>query len=48
MSITESLTKLRVSKLNEARDLYDRNNVWSYDGRIMVKDEKNEIRVYYD
>ena len=43
MSITESLTKIRVSKLNEARDLYNRNNVWTYDGRIMVKDENNRI-----
>ena len=48
MSITESLTKVRVSKLNEARDLYNRNNVWTYDGRIMVKDENNRISVYYD
>ena len=47
-SITESLTMLRVKKLNEARDLYDRNNVWTYDGRIMVKDENNKISVYYD
>ena len=48
MSITESLTKIRVSKLNEARDLYNCNNVWTYDGRIMVKDENNRISVYYD
>ena len=48
MSITESMTKIRVSKLNVARDLYNRNNVWSYDGRIMVKDEDNRINVYYD
>ena len=48
MSITESLTKIRVSKLNEARDLYNRNNAWTYDGRIMVKDENNRISVYYD
>ena len=47
-SITESLTMLRVKKLNEARDLYDRNNVWTYDGRIMVKDENNKISVYYN
>ena len=48
ISITESLTMLRAKKLNEARDLYDRNNVWTYDGRIMVKDENNKISVYYD
>ena len=47
-SITESLTMLRVKKLNDARDLYDRNNVWTYDGRIMVKEENNKISVYYD
>lgn len=48
ISITESLTKLRISKLNEARDTYNRSNVWTYDGRIMVKDDNNKIRVYYD
>ena len=48
MSITESLTKIRVSKLKEARDLYNCNNVWTYDRRIMVKDENNRISVYYD
>ena len=48
MSITESLTKVRVSKLKEAHDLYNRNNVWTYDRRIMVKDENNRISVYYD
>ena len=47
-SITESLTKIRVSKLNEARDLYNRNNVWTYDGCIMVKDGNNRISDYYD
>ena len=40
MSITESLTKC-TSRLNEARDLYNLNNIWTYDGRIMVKDENN-------
>ena len=48
MSITESLTKIHVSKLNEAHDLYNRNNVWTYHRRIMVKDENNRISVYYD
>ena len=48
VSITESLTKLRVNKLNEARDLYDRNSVWTSDGRILVKDEEGKIKVYYD
>ena len=47
MSITESLTKIRVSKLS-ARDLYNCNNIWTYDGRIMVKDGNNIISVYYD
>ena len=47
ISITESLTKYRMEKLQEARELYDRKNVWTYDGRIMFK-VNNEVKIFYD
>ena len=46
-SITESLTKFRVEKLQEAREVYRRENVWTYDGRILYKDD-GKIKVFYD
>ena len=47
MSITESLTKFRLSKLNEARDYHGFRNVWSVDGRIMFKDGEDKPKLYY-
>ena len=50
-SITESLTKDRMAKLNEARETYGFRNVWTSDGKIFFKDEKNpssKTLVYYD
>ena len=50
-SITESLTKDRMAKLNEARETYGFRNVWTSDGKIFFKDEKNPSSkplVYYD
>ena len=47
VSITESLTKFRVEKLQEARETHGRENVWTYDGRILYK-EDSKIKVYYD
>ena len=47
ISITESLTKFRMEKLQEARELYDRKNVWTYDGRIMFK-VNDEVKIFYD
>ena len=47
MSITESLTKFRLSKLNEARDHHGFRNVWSVDGRIMFKDGEDKPKLYY-
>ena len=39
--LTESLTKRRVSLLNEARDRFGKQNVWSSDGEILTsKDGK--------
>lgn len=48
MSITESLTELRLRKLKEAKDEFGFRNVWSTDGRILYKEEgSDETRVYY-
>ena len=40
-SITESLTKDFMVKLNEARETYGFRNVWTSDGKIFFKVEKN-------
>ena len=49
VSITESLTKTRMAKLNEARDLFGFKNVWTSDGRILYKQEGEErTKLYYD
>ena len=49
MSITKSLTGLRMSKLKEARDEFGFRNVWSTDGRILYKEEgSDQTRVYYE
>ena len=47
ISITESLTKFQMEKLQEARELYDRKNVWTYDGRIMFK-VNDEVEIFFD
>ena len=41
VSITKSLTKDRMAKLNEARETYGFRNVWTRDAKIFFKDEKN-------
>ena len=46
-SITESLTTKRIGQLNDAREKYGLNNVWSDDGKILYK-VNNEVKVYYD
>ena len=49
MSITETLTGLRISKLKEARDEFGFRNVLSPDGRILYKEEGSDLtRVYYE
>ena len=50
ISITESLTRYRMSVLNEAREKYGFKNVWTYDGRILYKDNNDgqKIKIYYD
>ena len=48
-SITESLTKFRMTKLQEARELHGFKNVWTFDGRILYKDtDSDTVKVYYD
>ena len=46
-SITESLTTKRIGQLNDAREKYGFNNVWSYDDKILYK-INNEVNVYQD
>ena len=41
------LTTKRIGQLNDAREKYGFNNVWSYDGKILYK-INNEVKVYYD
>ena len=48
ISVTESLTSLRISKLKDARDKYGFNKVWASDGRIMVMEEgSTKLEVIY-
>ena len=46
-TITKSLTRKKIGQLNDAREKYGFNNVWSYDGKILYK-INNEVKVYYD
>ena len=43
--ITESLTVSRMKMFDDARKKYGPRNVWSYDGRVMCK-ENNKVFVY--
>ena len=49
MSITENLTKIRMSALNEARNKSGCSSVWTTDGKIMDKEEgEAKAKVYFD
>ena len=50
ISIAENLTRYRMSVLNEAREKFDFKNVWTYNGRILYKDNNDEqkIKIYYE
>ena len=50
ISITESLTKTRMEKLQKAREEYSFRNVWSNDGKIFQIDvnDLNRVKVFYD
>ena len=47
ISITESLTSLRMKTLEEAREKYGFKHVWTIDGRIIFKDGNDKPSVYY-
>ena len=47
ISITESLTKLRMKKLQEVREIHGRLKVLTYVGRMVFKSEEM-IKVFYD
>ena len=47
-SITESLTATRMAKLKEARDEKGFKSVWTFDGKILFKNQENKTVVYYD
>ena len=48
ISITESLTQKRMQMLTKARNEFLFKNVWTQDGKILVKSDDNTIKVYYD
>ena len=48
ISITESLTATRMAKLKEARDEKGFKSVWTFDGKILFKNQENKTVVYYD
>ena len=50
VSITENLTKKRITEMKVARETYGFKNVWSQDGKILYTDanDRNKIKVLYD
>ena len=50
ISITENLTGYQMSVLNEAREKFGLKNVWTYDGRILYKDNNDgqKMKIYYE
>ena len=49
ISVTESLTKLRMSKLAKAREEFGFRNVWTVDGRICYIGEGSQFpKTYYN
>ena len=48
ISITESLTQKRIQMLTKARNKFLFKNVWTQDGKLLVKSDDNTIKVYYD
>ena len=47
VSVTESLTKFRMGKLKDAKEIHGFSNVWTIDGKIMFKGENDKPEVYY-
>ena len=50
ISITENLTKKRITEMKIARETYNFKKVWSQDGKILYTDanDRNKIKVFYD
>ena len=50
ISITESLTKTRMEKLQKAGEEHSFRNVWTNDGKILYIDinDHNRVKVFYD
>ena len=50
VSITENLTKKRITEMKVARETYHFKSVWSQDGKILYTDanNRNKIKVFYD
>ena len=47
VAITESLTIMRMKKLNKARERYNFKIVWNSDRNILYKDGLGNIKIYY-
>ena len=49
-SITENLTKNRITEKKVARETYGFKNVWSQEEKILYTDanDRNKIKVFYD
>ena len=49
-SITENLTKNRITEMKVARETYSFKNVWSQEEKILYTDanDRNKIKVFYD
>ena len=49
MPIIESLTKIRMNALNEARNKFKYSSIWTADGMTLYKDEGDvKAKVYFD
>ena len=50
VSITESITKRRVTKMEKAREVYDIRKVWSHDNKNLFLDinGRHKVKVFYD
>ena len=50
VSITENLTKRRITEMKIVRETYDFKNVWLQGGKVLYTyaNDKNKIKVFYD
>ena len=48
ISITESLTKIRLEKLKIAREKHGFRNVWTMDGKIYFKSDDEKPTLFLD